>query len=131
MVSWEQVYLLDPQVVVGMSSAASDAEFRANWKSRTVLSAVKAGRLVFVEADRIRQETRCVRRYERSFMRPLFVVLLLKTQKCQLLSPQVPFWWRSRLLLQGLMHALVTPILLRLARFNPFVPNSQPQPFHR
>jgi hypothetical protein len=26
----------------------------------------------FVEADRIREETRCVRRYERSFMRPLF-----------------------------------------------------------
>jgi hypothetical protein len=26
----------------------------------------------FVEADRAREETRCVRRYERSFMRPLF-----------------------------------------------------------
>ena len=26
----------------------------------------------FVEADRIREDTRCVRRYERSFMRPLF-----------------------------------------------------------
>ena len=26
----------------------------------------------FVDADRIREETRCVRRYERSFMRPLF-----------------------------------------------------------
>jgi hypothetical protein len=26
----------------------------------------------FIEANRIRDETRCVRRYERSFMRPLF-----------------------------------------------------------
>jgi iron complex transport system substrate-binding protein len=56
-VSWEEVYLRDPQIVVGMSSAASAAEFRANWKSRTVLSAVKGGRLVFVEADRIQRLT--------------------------------------------------------------------------
>src|SRR3954451_20146659 len=26
----------------------------------------------FIEADRIREESRCVRRYERSFIRPLF-----------------------------------------------------------
>src|SRR5258706_5022094 len=56
-VSWEAVYLRDPQVIVGMSSAANDAEFRANWKSRTALSAVKGGRLVFVDADRIQRLT--------------------------------------------------------------------------
>jgi len=56
-VSWEAVYLRDPQVVVGMSSAANDAEFRANWQSRTALSAVKGGRLVFVDADRIQRLT--------------------------------------------------------------------------
>ncbi len=56
-VSWEQVYLRDPQVVVGISSAASEGEFRANWRTRTVLSAVKGGRLVFIDADRIQRLT--------------------------------------------------------------------------
>jgi iron complex transport system substrate-binding protein len=56
-VSWEQVYLRDPQIVVGMSSAASAAQFRANWKARRTLSAVKGDRLVFVDADRIQRLT--------------------------------------------------------------------------
>jgi iron complex transport system substrate-binding protein len=56
-VSWEQVYARDPDVVVGASSAASAEEFRANWRSRGTLAAVKAERLVFVDADRIQRLT--------------------------------------------------------------------------
>jgi len=56
-VSWEQVYLRDPQIVVGMSSAANAAEFRANWSARKMLSAVKSDHLVFVDADRIQRLT--------------------------------------------------------------------------
>jgi iron complex transport system substrate-binding protein len=56
-VSWEQVYLRDPQIVVGMSSASNAEEFRANWRSRKVLSAVKSDHLVFVDADGIRRLT--------------------------------------------------------------------------
>jgi iron complex transport system substrate-binding protein len=56
-VSWEQVYLRDPQIVVGMSSAANAEEFRANWRPRATLSAVKSDHLVFVDADRIQRLT--------------------------------------------------------------------------
>jgi iron complex transport system substrate-binding protein len=56
-VSWEQVYARDPDVVVGASSAASAADFRANWRTRGTLAAVKADRLVFVDADRIQRLT--------------------------------------------------------------------------
>jgi iron complex transport system substrate-binding protein len=56
-VSWEQVYARDPEVIVGASSAASAEEFRANWKIRGTLAAVKANRLVFVDADRIQRLT--------------------------------------------------------------------------
>jgi iron complex transport system substrate-binding protein len=56
-VSWEQVYARDPDVVVGASSAASAEEFRANWRTRGTLAAVKADRLVFVDADRIQRLT--------------------------------------------------------------------------
>jgi hypothetical protein len=42
---------------VGASSAASAAEFRDNWRVRSTLDAVKADRLVFVDADRIQRLT--------------------------------------------------------------------------
>jgi iron complex transport system substrate-binding protein len=57
LVSWEQVYRRDPAVIVGASSAASADEFRANWRTRGTLSAVKTNRLVFVHADRIQRLT--------------------------------------------------------------------------
>jgi iron complex transport system substrate-binding protein len=56
-VSWEQVYARDPDVVVGASSAANAEEFRSNWRTRGTLAAVKANRLVFVDADRIQRLT--------------------------------------------------------------------------
>ena len=57
LVSWEQVYARDPEVIVGAGSAANAEEFRANWRIRDTLSAVKADRLVFVDADRIQRLT--------------------------------------------------------------------------
>ena len=56
-VPWEEVYRRDPDLVVGASSAASAGEFRAQWQERPTLAAVKSGRLVFVEADRIQRLT--------------------------------------------------------------------------
>jgi iron complex transport system substrate-binding protein len=56
-VSWEQVYARDPDVIVGASSAANAAEFRDNWRTRATLAAVKSDRLVFVDADRIQRLT--------------------------------------------------------------------------
>ena len=56
-VSWEEVYQRDPAVIVGASSAANAEDFRANWRIRDTLSAVKADRLVFVDADRIQRLT--------------------------------------------------------------------------
>lgn len=56
-VSWEEVYRRDPPVIVGAGSAASDAEFRANWSARATLSAVRSGKLVWVDADTIQRPT--------------------------------------------------------------------------
>ncbi len=56
-VPWEEVFRRDPDIVVGASSAASRDEFLANWRERPTLAAVKSGRLVFVDADRIQRLT--------------------------------------------------------------------------
>jgi iron complex transport system substrate-binding protein len=56
-VSWEQVYRRDPEVIVGMSSGTSAEEFRAGWKAHATLSAVKANRLVHVHPDRLQRQT--------------------------------------------------------------------------
>ncbi len=56
-VSWEAVYARDPEVVVGVGSARDAEEFRAQWREHGTLSAVKAGRLVFVDPDTIQRPT--------------------------------------------------------------------------
>jgi iron complex transport system substrate-binding protein len=56
-VSWEELYAREPYVVVGAGSAPSEADFRANWKERPTLDAVKKGRLVWVDADTIQRPT--------------------------------------------------------------------------
>lgn len=56
-VSWEQLYARDPRVVVGAGSDANAAQFRANWKERATLAAVRENRLVFVDADTIQRPT--------------------------------------------------------------------------
>jgi iron complex transport system substrate-binding protein len=56
-VSWEEVYARDPPVVVGVGSAATAAEFRAAWQAHPTLAAVKSGRLVFLDPDRLQRPT--------------------------------------------------------------------------
>jgi iron complex transport system substrate-binding protein len=56
-VAWESLYARDPEVVVGMGSARDAAAFRAQWRDRATLSAVKNDRLVFVDADLIQRPT--------------------------------------------------------------------------
>ena len=56
-VSWEEVYRRDPPVVVGAGSKDGEARFRANWRVRATLSAVRTGRLVFVDADTLQRPT--------------------------------------------------------------------------
>jgi iron complex transport system substrate-binding protein len=54
-VPWEAVYARDPEVVVGAGSAGDRAQFEANWRERPTLSAVKSGRLLYVDPDTIQR----------------------------------------------------------------------------
>ena len=56
-VSWDELYERNPYVIVGAGSAANSQEFRANWTVRQALDAVKADRLVFVDADSFQRPT--------------------------------------------------------------------------
>ncbi len=56
-VPWEELYRRDPPVIVGAGSVGNDADFLARWRTRAALSAVKAGRLLFVEADLLQRPT--------------------------------------------------------------------------
>lgn len=57
LVSWEQLYLKDPEVVVGAGSAADAAAFEAQWRTHPALAAVRDSRLVFAHADTIQRPT--------------------------------------------------------------------------
>ena len=57
LVSWEEVYRRDPPVVIGAGSRDGEERFRANWRVRGALAAVRNGRLVFVEADTLQRPT--------------------------------------------------------------------------
>jgi iron complex transport system substrate-binding protein len=54
-VSWEEVFKRDPDAVIGIESARSEARFRALWNERSALRAVKEGHLVYLEADRLQR----------------------------------------------------------------------------
>ena len=56
-VSWEAFYARNPPVIVGAGSARDAAAFRAQWRDRNTLDAVKNDRLVYVEADLIQRPT--------------------------------------------------------------------------
>ena len=56
-VPWETLYARDPEVIVGAGSAADAGAFRANWRARGTLAAVKSGRLLFLAADTIQRPT--------------------------------------------------------------------------
>ena len=57
LVSWEDVYARDPEVIVGAASGLSEGEFLANWRARPTLAAVRTGRLVFIDPDTIQRPT--------------------------------------------------------------------------
>jgi len=56
-VSWEELYVRDPPIIVGTGSAANAAEFQANWSAHPTLSAVKARRLAWIDADTLQRPT--------------------------------------------------------------------------
>lgn len=56
-VSLEELYRRDPEVIVGMSSGVGPAEFRREWQERPTLSAVKSGKLVYAHPDRLQRPT--------------------------------------------------------------------------
>ena len=56
-VSLEELYRRDPEVIVGMSSGIGPAEFRREWQERPTLSAVKSGKLVYAHPDRLQRPT--------------------------------------------------------------------------
>jgi iron complex transport system substrate-binding protein len=56
-VSWELLHARDPSVIVGAGSARDAAAFEAPWRDRPTLGAVRAGRLVYVDADTIQRPT--------------------------------------------------------------------------
>ncbi len=56
-VSWEELYARDPQVIVGAGTDGGEAAFRANWSEHVSLSAVRAGRLAYVDADTLQRPT--------------------------------------------------------------------------
>ena len=45
-VSMEEVYKRDPEIIVSASSAVSEAQFHAQWREHPTLSAVRSGKLV-------------------------------------------------------------------------------------
>jgi iron complex transport system substrate-binding protein len=56
-VSWEEIYARDPFVIIGAGSAPTEQEFRGNWKERGTLSAVRRGRVLYIDADTIQRPT--------------------------------------------------------------------------
>jgi iron complex transport system substrate-binding protein len=54
---WEQVYARDPQAIVGMGAADRRDAFEARWRERPALGAVRARRLVYVDADLLQRPT--------------------------------------------------------------------------
>lgn len=54
---WELVYRRDPQAIVGMGAPVKRGDFESRWASRQALSAVRARRLVYVDADLLQRPT--------------------------------------------------------------------------
>lgn len=50
-VSWEELYRRDPRLVLGAGAAGGEGAFRASWETHPALSAVREGRVAFVDAD--------------------------------------------------------------------------------
>lgn len=57
LLDWELVYSRDPYVIVGMGVPSRRAQFESRWASRPALGAVRAKRLVYVDADLLQRPT--------------------------------------------------------------------------
>jgi iron complex transport system substrate-binding protein len=56
-VSWEELYARDPEMIMGAGTEGGEAAFRSNWSQRASLPAVRAGRLAYVDADTLTRPT--------------------------------------------------------------------------
>jgi iron complex transport system substrate-binding protein len=56
-VPWEAVYARDPEAIVSISSGTTKEAFHAAWGERRALSAVKNGKLVFVDPDKLQRQS--------------------------------------------------------------------------
>jgi iron complex transport system substrate-binding protein len=56
-VGMELVYQRDPRVIVATGAAGGEGAFREQWRAHSTLGAVRAGRLVFVDADLLERPT--------------------------------------------------------------------------
>lgn len=56
-VSWEELYRREPRAILGAGSVGGEAAFRANWRERGALGAVREGRLAYVDADTLHRPT--------------------------------------------------------------------------
>jgi iron complex transport system substrate-binding protein len=54
---WELVYRRDPRAIVGMGAPDRRGEFESRWALRPALAAVRAQRLVYVDADLLQRPT--------------------------------------------------------------------------
>jgi iron complex transport system substrate-binding protein len=57
LLDWELVYSRDPFAIVGMGAPAKRAQFESRWALRPALAAVRAKRLVYVDADLLQRPT--------------------------------------------------------------------------
>jgi hypothetical protein len=98
-------------------------------------SLIVAGILQLVQMLRVLSSRRCVelrrRPLAQRLMGALLVEIRLESVEAPLLSPQVPGGRTSRVRLQGSMHPLVTPVLLRVTRLDQKRLDPELDPPHR
>jgi iron complex transport system substrate-binding protein len=57
LLDWELVYSRDPFAIVGMGAPSKRAQFESRWALRPALAAVRAKRLIYVDADLLQRPT--------------------------------------------------------------------------
>jgi iron complex transport system substrate-binding protein len=56
-VSFEEVRQMNPYVIIGVNSASNVKEFENNWAPRRGITAVQAGRLIYIESESLQRPT--------------------------------------------------------------------------
>ena len=56
-VSWEELYRRDPDAILGTPAPGREGDFRAAWKDRSTLRAVRDERFAFVDPDKLQRPT--------------------------------------------------------------------------